>query len=110
MAWKCGVCNFIWEGDSPPVNCPKCGAPAEKFVQLSHDEKALIERSRKSNSLHIELLAVLPRLLEIAEEGIKDDLDPRCVTLFKRLQSEARFLTASAKAELEGHMKKNKWG
>jgi hypothetical protein len=110
MVWKCGVCNFIWEGDSPPETCPKCGAAASSYSQLSEEEVKLVERSRLTNALHIELLDILPRLLEIAEEGIEDDLDPRCTTLFKRLQSEARFLTASAKAELEGHVKKGKWG
>ena len=110
MKWKCGVCNFIWEGDSPPEKCPKCGAPAEKYTQLSEDESKLVERSRVTNALHVELLDIFPRLLEIAEEGIEDDLDPRCVTLFKRLQSDAEFLMASTKAELEGHMKKGKWG
>ncbi len=110
MKWKCGVCNLIWEGDSPPETCPKCGAPGDKYSQLNDDETKIVERSRFTNSLHIELLDILPRLLEIAEEGIEDDLDPRCVGLFKRLQDDANFLMASAKAELEGHMKKGKWG
>ncbi|UCE37712.1 MAG: rubrerythrin family protein [Thermoplasmata archaeon] len=32
--WKCLVCNYIHEGDAPPRRCPKCGAPASKFVKL----------------------------------------------------------------------------
>jgi rubredoxin len=110
MTWKCSVCNFIWEGDSPPEKCPKCGAPASSYNQLKEDEVRLIERSRFTNELHIELLDILPRLLEIAEEGIEDNLDPRCTALFQRLKSDATFLMASTKAELEGHMKKGKWG
>lgn len=110
MNWKCGVCNFIWEGDSPPETCPKCSVSADNYRQLNEEETNLMERSRFTNELHIELLDILPRLLEIAEEGIEDDLDPRCTALFQRLQAEAKFLMASAKAELEGHMKKGKWG
>ncbi len=110
MQWKCGICNFIWEGDNPPDKCPKCGAPGDKYAKLSGEDWNIVERSRFTNGLHIELMGILPRLLEIAEEGIADDLDPRCAVLFKRLQEEASFLLASSKAELEGHMKKGKWG
>jgi len=110
MKWKCSVCNFIYEGENPPDQCPKCGTSGDKYVQISEDELKVMERSRHTNALHVELLDTLPRLLEIADEGIEDNLDPRCVTLFKRLREEAAFLLASTKAELEGHMKKGKWG
>ncbi len=110
MKWKCSVCNFIWEGDNPPDKCPKCGAPAEKYVKMTDEQIATVERSRKTNGLHIEVLSILPRLIEIAEAGIEDNLDPRCLTVFQRLHAEATFLTASIKAELEGHVGKGKWG
>lgn len=29
----CSVCGYIHEGDAPPVKCPMCGAPAEKFIE-----------------------------------------------------------------------------
>jgi rubrerythrin len=32
--WKCTVCNYIHEGDSPPDVCPVCGVGKEKFVKL----------------------------------------------------------------------------
>ena len=32
--WKCTVCGYIHQGDEPPSNCPICGAPREKFVQI----------------------------------------------------------------------------
>jgi rubredoxin len=110
MFWKCSVCNFIWEGDAPPEKCPKCGAPAEKYEEMTEESWKTAERARFTNALHIELLDILPRLMEIAQEGIEDNLDPRCLTVFNRLQSEASFLEASIKAELEGHVKKGKWG
>ena len=110
IKWKCSVCNFIWEGDNPPEKCPKCGSPGEQYTELSSEEQELVERAQFTNSLQLELLNILPRLQEIAEEGIEDNLDPRCAALFEKLQEEASFLLASAKAELEGHMKKGKWG
>ncbi len=35
--WKCTVCDYIHEGESPPARCPVCGHPAEKFVEMTGD-------------------------------------------------------------------------
>ncbi|HHX54493.1 MAG TPA: NADH peroxidase [Clostridiales bacterium] len=35
--WKCSVCGYIHEGDTPPESCPQCKAPAEKFTLLEAD-------------------------------------------------------------------------
>ncbi|MGI6575303.1 MAG: rubredoxin-like domain-containing protein [bacterium] len=110
MNWKCTVCNLIRQGESPPEKCPKCGVPGSKYVQMSKEEWDLVERSRYTNALHIELLTIFPRLIEIAKKGLEDNLDPRCVDLFAHLLKEASFLESSTKAEIEGHMKKGKWG
>lgn len=32
--WKCTVCGYIHEGDTPPEICPVCKQPKEKFVKL----------------------------------------------------------------------------
>jgi rubrerythrin len=32
MKYSCSVCGYVYEGDSPPDNCPQCKAPASKFV------------------------------------------------------------------------------
>ncbi len=32
--YKCSVCGYIHEGDTPPAKCPVCGVPAEKFVPM----------------------------------------------------------------------------
>ena len=110
MHWKCSVCNLIWDGAELPEKCPKCSNPPEKFQQLSDEQWKLVEMSRFTNSLHIELLTILPRLQEIAQQGLEDDLDPPCVTLFQRLLDDAVFLEKSVKAELNGHMNRGKWG
>jgi rubredoxin/uncharacterized membrane protein len=32
--WKCTVCGYIHEGDTPPEACPLCKAPADKFEEV----------------------------------------------------------------------------
>jgi rubrerythrin len=32
MKYRCSVCGYVYEGDSPPDNCPQCKAPASNFV------------------------------------------------------------------------------
>ena len=110
MHWKCGVCNLLWEGEAAPETCPKCGAPGEKYAQLTEEQWALVERSRLTNDIHINLLTILPELKTMAQQGIADDLDARCVAVFQRLYDEAEFLERSIKAELNGHMMRGKWG
>ena len=34
----CTVCGYVNEGDAPPVKCPQCGAPAEKFKEQSAEK------------------------------------------------------------------------
>ena len=33
MKWVCQVCGYVHEGPEPPVACPQCKAPAEKFTK-----------------------------------------------------------------------------
>ncbi len=47
---------------------------------------------------------------EIAEAGIDDDLDPGCVAVFKRAREQAWTIGQSAKAEVQAHIGKGKWG
>ena len=35
--WKCTVCGYIHEGDTPPETCPVCKQPKEKFVKLEEE-------------------------------------------------------------------------
>ncbi|MDR0973722.1 MAG: NADH peroxidase [Prevotellaceae bacterium] len=36
--WRCTVCGYIHEGDTPPEQCPRCKAPASKFVEVTEIE------------------------------------------------------------------------
>ena len=31
--WVCGVCGYIYEGETPPEQCPQCKAPASVFKE-----------------------------------------------------------------------------
>jgi len=108
--WRCGVCGYIHDGDSPPERCPKCGAPKEKFSALDEAEANLVHRSRFTNDLHCKLISLMDEVRKIAEAGIEDDLDPPCVTLFKNALEQAVVIGQSSKAEIRGHMGKGKWG
>jgi len=70
----------------------------------------LIERSRFTNSLHMQLYLLMEQVMDLAEDGIDDNLDPGCVKIFKQALGQAEILQQAIKAELQGHMNKGKWG
>ena len=108
--WRCEACGYIWDGEEAPDKCPKCGAAKEKFTELEDKAMELVERSRFTNSLHMQLSILMEQVMDVAEDGIDDNLDPGCVKIFKRALEQAEIIQQSIKAELQGHMKKGKWG
>ena len=38
--WRCVVCGYIYEGDTPPAQCPQCKVPADKFERVDEDDKS----------------------------------------------------------------------
>lgn len=108
--WLCGVCGYISDGDNPPNNCPKCGAPKEKFSLLPDDKSKLIERSRFTNDLHMKLETLMNKVIKVTEKGVQDNLDPTCVSLFNKTKIEADIIKQMIKAEIQAHMNKGKWG
>ena len=108
--WQCGSCGYMWDGEEAPDKCPKCGAAKEKFTKLEDKAADIVERSRFTNDLHMQLYVVLEQVIAVAEDGIDDNLDPNCVKIFKRAAEKAEILQQSIKAELQGHTKKGKWG
>ena len=107
--WRCSVCGYVHDGEDAPEKCPKCGAPREKFVKLEQEDADKILRSRFTNDLHMQLSAQLDIILDIAEAGIEDDLDPGCVVVFKKAQEQALILKQMLKAEIVTHISKGKW-
>lgn len=108
--WQCSSCWYVWDGDEPPDKCPKCGAAREKFTALEDKAMELVDSSRFTNNLHMQLFVLMEQVMEVAEDGIDDNLDPGCVRIFKRALEQAEILQQSIKGEIQGHVKKGKWG
>ena len=107
--WKCSVCGYIHEGTEAPEKCPKCGAPKEKFAQLTDEEVKKVQMSVRTNDIHMEIIRLANKLKTLAEEGIVIDLDPPCVALFKQAVEEATVIKQRSKAEIAGHVGRGKW-
>lgn len=107
--WKCEVCGYVTEGEEAPDKCPKCGAPKDKFAELSEEAADKIYDSDRTNDIHMEIINLAAAIIDLATEGIELDLDPACVKLFHDAVEEAWVIKQRSKAELEGHMKKGKW-
>lgn len=108
--WRCGNCGFVWDGDEPPEQCPKCEAGKEKYGVLGDKAAELIDGARYTNSLHMQLYVLLEQLMDLAEDGIDEHLDANCVKIFGQVLDEAEMLQQSIKAELQAHVSKGKWG
>jgi hypothetical protein len=107
--WKC-VCGYIHDGDDAPANCPKCGAPAEKFTLLDDAAAELVERSRRTNA-HLCCLVHLARKMEhVCKDGIKDDLDPNSVGVFEKVLARSYEIMKLSMTEMAGHVSKDQWG
>ena len=35
--FKCSVCGYVYEGETAPEKCPKCGVGPDKFEELSSE-------------------------------------------------------------------------
>ncbi|MGP1412052.1 MAG: rubredoxin-like domain-containing protein [Peptoanaerobacter stomatis] len=38
-SWKCTICGYIHDGETPPEKCPICGYGPEKFMQIANYKK-----------------------------------------------------------------------
>lgn len=108
--WKCSVCGYIHDGEDAPDKCPHCGAPKEKFEKLEAEKAELVEKSRETNDIHIEIASLLDQLMALAEIGMEINLDPRCYEIFKQAHDSALTIRQRQKAEIGIHISKGKWG
>ena len=108
--WKCGVCGYIHDGEEIGGVCPKCGAAAEKFELLDQAKADLIERSRHTNALHAQLIDLARQIERVCEDGIRDNLDPGCLAVFKKSLEGSYQMMKLSMTEMQGHMNKGKWG
>jgi rubredoxin len=107
--WKCSVCGYVHEGENALDVCPKCGAPKDKFVELSKEESEKIYKSDRTNDIHMQIIHLSMKIAALSEEGITLNLDPACVSIFEKAKYEAWVIKQRSKAELAGHMNKGKW-
>lgn len=107
--FKCTVCQYIHEGENAPEACPKCGVGPEKFNLLDEETTNKIYRANESNDYHIKVIELANKMIEISEKGIKDNLDPSCLSAFEKAKQEAWVIKLRSKAEIEKHMNGNKW-
>lgn len=38
IKWKCLVCGYVYEGTTPPTDCPACDHPYQHYIALDMDE------------------------------------------------------------------------
>lgn len=107
--YRCSVCGLVLEEGQLEDNCPKCGAPRDKFVEVSAEVAERIVRSWFTNDLHAELIKLCVKLEALADAGIADNLDPSCVKIFTRAKTNAALLHQLSKAEIAAHIVKEKW-
>ena len=108
--WKCGVCGYIYDGDEPPAQCPKCGSAAEKFAILDDHAAKLVERSRHTNALHCGLVDLARKIERVCKDGIEDNLDPGCVDVFQKSLAHSYEIMKLSMTEIQGHIAQGKWG
>ncbi len=107
--WRCTVCNFTLDSEDMPDNCPKCGAPKEKFIVLEDAQAGMLRRAQLSNQLHMELAALMDKAIKVAKQGEEDNLDPGCLKVFKTAIEQCGIINQMVKAEIMTHVNKNKW-
>lgn len=109
MLWKCSVCGFMHEGPEAPEKCPKCGSPREKYAAMSDEDAKKVFDADRTNDIHMEIVKLAMRIKDLAHEGIKLNLDPNCVEVFKNAHDEAWVIKQRSKAEIASHVGKGKW-
>jgi len=110
VMWKCGVCGYIHDGKEAPNKCPKCGAPKESFSKIADDQAKLIEKSRKSNEMHVAIAGLYAKVQKWAKIIKDENLDLMCVGIADRVLKDTTETIQSIKAEIQAHVNKGKWG
>ena len=107
--FKCEICNYMLEAEELTEPCLKCGAPINKFKELSEEEANKVYDAERTNDLLMKLDNLTMKIAEICYEGVEIDLDPACVKLFTYANDEVWKIKQLAKAEIENHIAKGKW-
>ena len=107
--WLCEICGYPYEGDNPPDACPKCKGPKEKFsIEQMNQPNVSIFTKNIHGIMNLETL--MTKVIDVAERGIQDKLDPTCVSIFTKAKAEATVIKQMAQAEIKSHISKGNWG
>ena len=107
--FKCSACNYIYESEEVLEKCPMCGAPKEKMVMLSEEQAEKIYNADMTNDIHSEIVELASKIIGLCELGVEEDLDPMCVKIFTQSNELAWQIKQMSKAEIENHVRKEKW-
>lgn len=107
--FKCSVCNYVEEAETIDHACLKCGAPAEKFVELDEEATEKVYNSERTNDILMELDVLTMKMVELCYEGVEIDLDPTCVSAFTYANEKSWEIKQLVKAEIQNHIAKGKW-
>lgn len=105
--YKCSVCGLVREPEDG--NCSKCGAPPDMFRKLSDEEAEKIYASDRTNDILMQVVDCARKIIKLSEEGIEINLDPGCLSDFKKAKDAAWAIKQRAKAEIAIHLGKGKW-
>ncbi len=72
--WRCKVCGYIYEGDTPPEKCPLCGKPAEEFELIEEDSAAAEETKTTVKTDYTWAAEHVVGVAKGVSEDIKEDL------------------------------------
>lgn len=48
--WKCTVCGYLYEGETPPESCSRCGVAADKFTSIEDKVETAAEQDDVADS------------------------------------------------------------
>ncbi len=107
--YKCSICNLILESVDINSRCLKCGAPYDNMVLLNEEVTNNIYKANKTNALLMKLVGLTEEIIQTSENGINENLDKGCISTFVHCKDVAYNIRQFCKAELETHVKKDKF-
>lgn len=107
--WRCDVCGYLHEGEEPPEFCVKCGASPEKFALLDEEETEIMLDAIRIREKYGRIFVLLSEVLEVADEGIKLDMDEGCNRIFDKTKEQITEIHKMIKDELAGHAQQCVW-
>ena len=84
--FRCTVCGHVVTADAPPAKCPQCGAPADKFVEITKEQMVWADEHR---------IGVAQGVDERVLEGLRMNFAGECTEV-------GMYLAMSRQADREG--------